>query len=479
MKVCIRGYGKNGKDSAEQIEYYYPNYEVCFADRASGINTKQYEVYTVKGAVSQYITGSIDKFVIPYLYDLDTIMEIAEELIEDNVSVEDIFIFHYPVGHEPHFIGYKEYINFPKEIVFNFLWEEGEQKSKYRIVICGQGWLARAVSRGIPDAIIWDEQLIDDNSIYLICEDLYMELTDLLCRNQKVINLYQFLMRYYFSYPLWYYTLCNLKVSKRKHTIVSGLSYIRDSVEDESILNIANSGSDILHDFKLFQHYYDICETNHIKIKNVVIGLGPYSLRYSMEKSKRNHFQTLLYIPLKTEVTFEAELEACERQFYKAEKIIKSIWNNFNPEYIFFRYYVPTYGIVDRQSQYFSENISKTSLEHLENSIRNVYNKPYEKTVEDNKRILEEYVQYCLQNRIRVLFYIPPYSQAYKRAWKKEYLYELLEYLNALCKKYHLDILNLSNRDYPDWYFQDIAHLNITGKQKCSQILIDYLEKRC
>ena len=107
--------------------------------------------------------------------------------------------------------------------------------------------------------------------------------------------------------------------------------------------------------------------------------------------------------------------------------------------------------------------------------VEEEYNKPYQATVEENRKILEEYISYCISNNIKVYIILPPFTNWYKEQWDKSYCDELKTLIHELRNKYEFIFLDFSEQYWEDKYFYNNGHLNMYGAKRLMGILNTYL----
>lgn len=109
--------------------------------------------------------------------------------------------------------------------------------------------------------------------------------------------------------------------------------------------------------------------------------------------------------------------------------------------------------------------------------IRKQFEKPYDKTLEENKQILQQYCDFINQKKLKLLFVVLPHSDFYREYWKEDYYLELMDYLVLLKAEYQIEYLDLSHVKLPDHYFRDNSHLNRIGAIYVSEEINKWLEK--
>lgn len=498
--VCIRGAGKVGEKCLKIIEYSKKNdYDVCFADitpnKYSDFSVK---VYAVEESIQKYFQGIIDFFIVPLEYSEEIRLNMISELIEKNVNTEHILLF--PTKVMP-CVKIDKLMNLK---VFNqyypHFWEQFDKSGRneeeleietknrtikdnreYDLILIGSGWLYNYVKDNLNIETKCESNKDIKKKVYVICDNSTYDCKKIFGNDKEdiYIFLYDFIMYFYFQNPICYYAYCKNYFKENPKSIVTGISYSKDAISHESIINLANAGQDLEHDFLLFKKYVEECEKKNRKLQNAVIGICPYSFRYSMKHSKVNQRQMLLYYPILGNSSLESDCKYFFKWFAYQDKLINKFLKQIDYKKCFYEYYLPEYGKVDYSNVLFDEKgLIQVEYEKCRENIRRTYNKPYEKTLEENKVILKDYIEYALRKGLNVFCLIPPYTEIYKREWKKEYLLETRQYLKVLEEKYEISVLDLADAYFPDWCFYDEGHLNAIGQKKVTESLLEYMENK-
>ncbi len=502
MLVCIRGCKKVGERCFDLLQYEKDT-EICFADLdSSKKNCRGKSVYSVSESIDRYHKGMLDFFIISLEYSEKIRTEMIEELRLGDVKEEHILLFpnkpetEYKIKHladlqyikklcfwNPHFE--RLYSHMDESDTRNIC---GKLKKKYhaksfQIEITGGGYLRDYLDRELLQSVENKQSCSQDGfeqKVYVICDDsTYRWKT----RFEKAgssdifIFLYEFLMHYYYKMPYWYFNYCKMQVSQNISSVATGISYIKCALQDCSILNLANTGQDLEHDFIMFEKYMEICSQREIKVENAIIGLCPYSLRYSMKQSHVNCQELLLYEPVVEGILLEEGYPYYSWWYAYQKKLIDIFLKDFDMRKCFFEYYVPMYGKVDNKEAVFCEHrLSNEERAEYQNIQHRIYNKPYEATIQKNKEILRKYTDSASNRGVKVIFFLPPYTELYKREWNRDYLEELKQYVMELRKEYEIHVLDLTEDYFPDWYFEDAGHLNAVGQRAVTKKVLEYVE---
>ncbi|MBR3745746.1 MAG: hypothetical protein IKN27_02155, partial [Selenomonadaceae bacterium] len=101
--------------------------------------------------------------------------------------------------------------------------------------------------------------------------------------------------------------------------------------------------------------------------------------------------------------------------------------------------------------------------------------KPFDaETVENNLRVLEEYIKLCLNNGAKPIGVLFPFATVLRENYGRESLFILRRELNRLEKIYNFTFVDMFDAQTGYDCFSDMTHLNIKGAVKVSQA-VDFL----
>ncbi len=292
---------------------------------------------------------------------------------------------------------------------------------------------------------------------------------------EKLIDLYSICMYQMCINPSSYVISSNYKRhSSESKIIITGMSYTRNAIRKEymgdGILSVANSSQDLYYDFLCFKNIYN----KNKNIEKLIIGLAPYSLRYDLSKTHFD-FRMFYYMGMLDECDAHNN-ESLVSNLIEYKKQVDLFVSNFGEHLLDVLYE----NIADRtkieslEHRQYVFNPKDISTEEKNEMIRK-FQKPYDITLQENKQILEEYIKYALDNHVKVYLFLPPYSNWYRHNWDSTYLDELLTYTEELSKRYDFELINFINRELPDYYFGDYAHLNNIGSIYITSKIMEYL----
>lgn len=477
-KLCVRGGGnlckklildiKCSGDKKHEVVY------VADTDKLKqGSKIENIEVGGVNNAIELYQKDFIHKFVIFYNYGFKVITEMAKELLEKEVLESDILIFQ-----NKKFYTLKQIMRLFKFQMYSLLNEHdykhekiiAENDSKYQLY--GSNWLSKYI-----DGII-TKNGISQNNIHLICAE-GKELDDSIIDepDNNKIYLYNIFYYYFFSNAMWFHTL-KTEVKKTNITgLATGISTIREAIKDKKIINLSNSQQDIYYDFCMLKKY---CNVNNNKPSFVIMGLGPLSLCYDMSISEITNNTALLYYPEVKTMHNHKYAAFYEKYFDNEYGKIKYLFPEINVEECFDNYYfLKMKKIFDMGKIEFNEQkLSEKDKEIIKNNITNLfYNSGNENTVNENKRIIIDYLDFCKSKEIPVIVFYPPYSDFYKKEIDTTIFEQVKDYINSLKNIFDIKILDLSNLCLSDDLFYDYIHLNNKGTEYIRPYIDNAIDK--
>ena len=105
--------------------------------------------------------------------------------------------------------------------------------------------------------------------------------------------------------------------------------------------------------------------------------------------------------------------------------------------------------------------------------------KNYPETVQENKKILDDYLTLCDENKIQPIMFLPPMTEGYKKYFSKQKLEEFFTLIVEVQSKHKsAKFFNgWSLTGFIDADFMDVDHLNIYGAEKFSRALNDFIEQ--
>ncbi len=377
----------------------------------------------------------------------------------------------------------------PEERIINRYVEElsaclhYSEEVELSIVLSEENTIAASLRRLFSDKIqfipcwaINDTQL-EFYDYFIICGEGYSfeDIEKHINEEDRILNLYRLCLNGFIGYPLaWKVYTDYQKNVLDCDCIITGMSYIRDALESKLIncraCSAANSSQDLYYDFLSFK---EALKKNNM-ISKLIIGLAPYSLRYDLSLTQTPYEKNRLYFyygrfaDSHNNVSLKKELE----EYYRLLTQFKDILGDDFEEKMFFdlERFLDNEGMNNKRV--FSEdNMIPAEIFQMKGK----YNKPYEKTLNENKIVLKDFINYALQNNVKVILFIPPYSRWYKERWDIAYKNELTDYCNLLMRDHDIKLVDLSEYEFSNDYFADYAHLNHLGAIYVTSLINRYL----
>lgn len=255
--------------------------------------------------------------------------------------------------------------------------------------------------------------------------------------------------------------------------LVTGLSYGRDSIHcdllNKKTVTLANSGQDLYYDLQCLKY----AKKELPELKNVISVLAPYTLRYDESLAKRQSASVLVNYSIFRDRHNNTELNDILLFYDNMRKKVENVlnWDDFLHWYYEYKYSNRIW--YDNKEIFHSDIINE--IDDIE--VRKRYNKPYEETLIENKKIMLDYCEKVKEYGMRLLFFIPPFSSYYRNLWNEDYYIELMDYITELDEKYDIDCIDMSHSDIPDYCFRDSGHLNRIGAIYVSEIINKWLEE--
>ncbi|MFC4403546.1 hypothetical protein [Gracilibacillus xinjiangensis] len=264
--------------------------------------------------------------------------------------------------------------------------------------------------------------------------------------------------------------------NKEYSGILTGLSYTQKGVKEEylegNFFNFANPAQDIFYDFEMFKYAYSFKEIKD-NIKYAIIGLSYYSFHYDLSKSKNKH-RTNYYYPIVRDFHNYGFINQVS-QYHQTENSLNEII--FHSDHLL-RLFEPQKGEFEKQIEetnnltYNCQNKNEEEILKDIQFIRRDFNKNYPETVEENKLVLSNYLDFLQQKSIKPIIIICPVTKLYQSFAPSRFKEEFYEIMDELRKKYDFQLLDYFNSNaFEDSDFYDPSHINNKGAKKLSLLL--------
>ena len=217
------------------------------------------------------------------------------------------------------------------------------------------------------------------------------------------------------------------------------------NLPDVKGVNLAAPNQDLRQSFLTAQHIFGKVKRGAIKF--VFIGLSPYSLRFDNRKNFSTCADDLRYAlalreTLKTRTTHDKILSSI---------LGMDVRNIFQPAQI------------EETPQLPDKKISADNMANWREELERL-TKPFdEETVENNLRVLEDYIKLCLQNGANPVCVLFPFADVLKKNYSREILLPLRRELQRLEKIYDFAVIDMFDAAADYSCFCDMARLNSKG----------------
>lgn len=359
-----------------------------------------------------------------------------------------------------------------------------------KCVVYGDNWLAEKIKTKMVEmqycVFDWhavNPDYIDEYDLFLLCEEP-IKAYDIqsIPDKTKILKIWDCLKFKYVVYPSFYASYMDYRNLVKKGTkvkcVATGSTNVKSALQANILhmktLSLANNAQDLFYDYQMFCHVYEKLPD----LEYAIIGLEPYSLRYDASKSKVEWRRCLVYYPIVKTIHNCNDAGSLISMFEEEDVKIKAF---FDGEYLLSLYHTfaaqDKSGISNGNEVYSDKGRAKEMTAMNLREIKELYNKPFQDIVEENKKILDEYTHFCCEKGIKVIFFIPPFSEWYKENMNKEYYEELIQEVNMLCEKYNAECVDLMKIPVPDCCFADYANVNKLGAVKTASYINEIVDR--
>lgn len=317
--------------------------------------------------------------------------------------------------------------------------------------------------RGYP--LISAEKLKhEEYDFFLICEEMEYDRSD-----KRNIALLECLSIMSMVISPEYYLLRKTMLREMKMDTMgvnTGMSYVQRGLIYENIsvpfCMCAAPTQDLFYDFYTLA---DASAKMAGRLKYVIMGLAPYSLRYDLSLSKANQNRSLYYFrEFKEWHNLKMEQSETDRMTYYDEvmdEYATSLWRDI------------CFDILTDDPYHRVKDVfvfDKCDERKKEESLRTVHdlaNKPYEASLEENKVIFEMYLKLCKKMDIRLIVLLPPFSIFFREHFPKNYIEEMRSIVRGFQKDYNFVFADMyEDPDFAeDKCYADVDHLNAYGAE--------------
>lgn len=247
----------------------------------------------------------------------------------------------------------------------------------------------------------------------------------------------------------------------------------------KNFFNYGVSSQDLFFDYNIMKYALKF-ENFRKNVRYAIIGLPYYGFHYDLSKSQnKNTIRTEIYYPiLGTLHNYENKQNFInEYEIYRTlcGNILKSNYSRTTFNYTKENYAKLVDGIYKKEFD--SKNLSKIQKEELVKDIKKDFNKKYPLTVEENKKILIDYLELLKLNNIKPVILVCPVTKIYRDNCPVYFKEEFYNIINALKLNYDFQFIDyFESEEFEDVYFYDTSHLNYKGAEKFTNILNNVIE---
>lgn len=271
---------------------------------------------------------------------------------------------------------------------------------------------------------------------------------------EKIIDFYDFLN------PIEY-RLKTLEENTRYETIVTGLSYALHGLNTDYITSktmmLSFEGQDLYYDYKLLKMVLNKYSKEN-NFRNVVVCLSYYSFQYDLSKIEINTNRVFMYYNVFHDLHNSRKnpndyLGKKKKVYELCEKIFL---NNFE-------------SIVDD----LPDNVLTEEQIKINKDLALIdSNKNYPATVEENKRIFNNYLELLKCHNIRPILVVFPVTKYYYEKFSSKLENEFKEIISGYKNIFDFEFYDFFRSDlFDNNDFVDISHLNSNGAKKMGKII--------
>lgn len=246
--------------------------------------------------------------------------------------------------------------------------------------------------------------------------------------------------------PLW---LANLRYVEENSvdSFATGDDFTTCGIDFKGV-NLASPNQDLRQSFKTAQHIFKNVKRGAIKF--VFIGLAPYSLRVDCRKNFSTCADDFAYA-----FALRENFSATSTH----DKLLASLLSD-NVKKIFS---AATNADLNFDKLKRDKKISASDMTAWEDELARLDKIFDAATVEENLRVLEDYVKLCVDNAAKPIAIIFPFAAALKENYRRESLMTLRRELLRLEKIYGLMVVDMFDAKTDYDCFSDLTRLNSKG----------------
>ena len=288
--------------------------------------------------------------------------------------------------------------------------------------------------------------------LLIICSiyktEILKQLEQLAINQEKVFWWSEEELGHYFIYKkdFFHKKLDDARKNKSPRILITGISYHNDGILAEAFqiptLNFAMRGQDLFYDFEVVKYLHHIGLLDCLKYS--IIGLCYYSFELDLSKTG-NKWEILRYYP---------EIQSAHNVMDEA------YWGKYCENEIKMWEAKDAYQLFEVKTAYdFTDEIGRKAA-------KEDFNKNYPITVFENRCILDEYLNFLEEIRVKPIIVIMPATDYYTKYCDSEIKRRFYKNLQDVIGKREIQILDYFDQcAYPDHYYYHINHLNRIGAE--------------
>ena len=342
-------------------------------------------------------------------------------------------------------------LNYNNAVPFAVLVEDGNEKfitvNKARVQMLPFSFLSQIVEFGKNFRWLICGQTADSDAV----DKMKTFLAQSGVPENKIVN-FSFADR---INPAW---LGNLRLAESggANCFATGDSFIERGLDfkrlDVKGVNLAAPHQDLRQSFQIAKHIF--AKVKHGTIKHVFIGLSPYSLRFDARKDFSTCADDLRYA-LELQENFSAPTEHDKTLAALLNGNIKNIFASVTT--------AQADANFDKLRAARDKKISVGDMTGWQSELDRM-TKPFDaETVENNLRVLEDYVKLCVDNGAKPVGVMFPFATVLRENFSREILLTLRLECRRLEKIYNFTFIDMFDAQAGYDCFSDMTHLNLRG----------------
>jgi hypothetical protein len=303
------------------------------------------------------------------------------------------------------------------------------------------------------------------------CELIITTVNDKIDNDILTINFKEYFKSYYdFEISSFLYKLSTN--DRMLDGFITGLSCAKVGIDEDivcgNVINAAASSQDIFYDFEIAK--YILCRNKFANsIKFALIALTYFSFEFDLSKSGIKD-RVYYYYPFIRSLHNKDDLlkKKCEK-FNQLEIILEKI---FIKDYKNEIYKDLKSEYEDGWKEFTNGYITKEKMQIGIEDAKKDSLKDYPKTVEENIKILNRYIEFLKERNITPYIIIVPMSKYYSSYLSERIKSEFKTIIEEVSKKKDVKVYDYFNSSiFSDNDFYDAAHLNRSGARKFTELI--------